>query len=157
LTIRGDEGARDELDLVELRPAAPAVAPITTSAARRAVRYDSIVAFFLDDRAFAEPSGFWVGGQRETLVVLAPDERRGSLPLLLRNAPVDNTVSLEFSGRREEIALKPGEERRVELPLDASSGSVLVRIRSSAGFRPSDTDPNSRDTRLLGVYCRVAP
>jgi hypothetical protein len=156
LTIRGDEAARDELDLVELRPAAPAAFPMTTSAARRAVRYDSLVAFFLDDRAFPEPSGFWVGGERETLVVLAPDERRGSLALLLRNAPVDNTVSLEFSGRREEIALKPGEERRVELPLDASSGSVLVRIRSSAGFRPSEVDPNSRDTRLLGVYCRVS-
>ena len=155
LTIRGDEGARDELDLVELRPIAPAVAPSTTIIARRAVRYDGIVAFFLDDRAFPEPSGFWVGGERETSVVLAPDERRGSLSLLLRNAPVDNTVSLEFSRRREEIALKPGEERRIELPLDPASGSVLLRIRSSAGFRPSEADPNSRDTRLLGVYCRA--
>ena len=119
------------------------------------MRYDGIVAFFLDDRAFAEPSGFWVGGQRETSVVLAPDERRATLSLDLRNAPVDNTVSLEFAGRREEVVLRPGEERRVELPLDASTGSVLVRIRSTAGFRPSAVDPNSRDTRLLGVYCRV--
>ena len=156
LTIRGDEGARDELDLVELRPIAPAFSPSTAILARRAVRYDGIVAFFLDERAFPEPSGFWVGGEREAWVVLAPGDRRGSLSLLLRNAPVDNTVSLEFSGRREEIALKPGEERRVELTLDATTGSVLVRIRSSAGFRPSDVDPNSRDTRLLGVYCRVA-
>ena len=155
LTIRGDEGARDELDLVALRP----VAPVFTSMpapARRAVRYDGIVAFFVDDRAFPEPSGFWVGGERDTSVVLAPDERRSTLSLFLRNAPVDNTVSLEFSGKREEVALKPGEERRIELPLDTASGSVLLRIRSSAGFRPSDTDPNSRDTRRLGVYGRVA-
>ena len=61
-------------------------------------------------------------------------------------------MTLEFDGRREEIALKPGEERRIELPLDPASGSVLVRIRSSAGFRPSEVDPNSRDTRLLGVF-----
>ena len=157
LTIRGDEGARDELDLVELRPAALTAVPSTTAAARRAVRYDGAVAFFLDDRAFPEPSGFWVGGERETWIVLAPDEPHGTLSLQLRNAPIDNTVSLEFGGRREAIVLRPGEERRVELPLDAPSGSVLVRIRSSAGFRPSDVDPNSRDTRLLGVYCRVAP
>jgi hypothetical protein len=156
LTIRGDEGARDDLDAIDLRPIAPAFSPATAIIARRAVRYDGIVAFFLDERAFPEPSGFWVGGKREAWAVLAPDERRGSLSLLLRNGPVDNTVSLEFSGRREEIALRPGEERRIELPLETATGSALVRIRSSAGFRPSEADPNSRDTRLLGVYCRVA-
>jgi len=83
-------------------------------------------------------------------VVIAPDDRRGSIALNLRNAPVANTVTLEFGGRREEIPLKPGEERRVEVP-----GGTFVQIRSSAGFRPSETDPKSRDTRLLGVYIRT--
>jgi len=151
LTIRGDEAARDELDGVSLRPVALDPAPATLDVARRAVRYGGAVAYFLDDRAFPEPSGFWVGGARETSVVLAPDERRDSLSLILRNAPVDNTVTLEVDGRREEIVLKPGEERRVEMP----GGTTLVRIRAAAGFRPSEGDATSRDTRWLGVYCRL--
>jgi hypothetical protein len=150
LAIRGDEGARDQLDGVELRPLALDPAPTTRDIARRAVRYGGTVVFFLDDRAFPEPAGFWVGGERDTQVVVAPDDARGSVSLILRNAPVANTATLEFGGRREETVLKPGEERLLVLP----SGSVN-RIRSSAGFRPSEVDPKSRDTRLLGVYIRT--
>jgi hypothetical protein len=108
------------------------------------------VVFFLDDRAFPEPAGFWVGGERDTQVVIVPDDGRGAVSLSLRNAPVENTVTLEYAGRREEAALKAGEERRPQVP-----GGALVRIGSSAGFRPSERDPNSRDTRLLGVYIRT--
>jgi hypothetical protein len=152
LTIRGDEAARDQLDGVALRPITLDSAPVTTSIARHAVRYGGTVIFFLDDRAFPEPSGFWVGGERDTRVVLAPDEPRGTVWLILRNAPVENTVTLEVGERREEIVLKPGEERRLQMP----AGTALVRIRSSSGFRPSVVDPNSRDTRLLGVYVRTS-
>jgi hypothetical protein len=151
LTIRGDEAARDQVDEVELRPLALEFAPAATDIARRAVRYGGIVAFFLDDRAFPEPSGFWVGGARETWLVLAPDEPRGPVSLLLRNAPVENTVTLESGGRRDEIVLQPGEERRVQLP----DGIALLRIRSAAGFRPAEADPSSRDSRLLGVFVRT--
>jgi len=63
---------------------------------------------------------------------------------------VPNTVTLEFAGRREEIALTPGEERRIDVP-----AGTLVQVRSSAGFRPSEMDRNSRDTRRLGVYIRT--
>jgi hypothetical protein len=155
LNIRGDEGARAQLDNVELTPFALAPEPVTPDIARRAARYDATVVFFLDDRAFPEPSGFWVGGARETAVVLAPDQRRGTIAVLLRNAPVDNTVILESGGSRQEIALKPGEERRIDVPLDAARGSTLLRLHSAAGFRPSEIDPSSRDTRFLGVYCRL--
>jgi hypothetical protein len=151
LTVRADEAARDQVDEVALRPVALDVAAVAPDAARHAVRYDRAVVYFLDDRAFPEPSGFWVGGERDTHVVLAPDEARGTVALALRNAPVENTVTLEFAGRREELVLKPGEERRLEMP----GGTSLVRIRSAAGFRPSQGEPSSRDTRLLGVYCRL--
>jgi hypothetical protein len=155
LTIRGDEGARAQLDAIDLRPIALAVAPATLDVPRRAVRYDGTVVFFLDDRAFPEPSGFWVGAARDTRVALAPDAPRGHVSVVLRNAPVENTVSLEFAGRREEIVLKPGEERRVDVPLGPAGASALLHIRTSSGFRPSAVDPNSRDTRLLGVYVRT--
>jgi hypothetical protein len=156
LTIRGDEAARDQLDGLELRPLALSSAPVSLDVARHAVRYGAGVVFFLDDRAFPEPSGFWVGGARDAWLVLAPDARRGPAALLLRNAPVENTVTLEYGGRREELALKPGEERRIDVPTDPAGGSALVRIKSSAGFRPAEADPRSRDSRWLGVYGRVA-
>jgi hypothetical protein len=155
LTIRGDEVARDGLDAVQIRPLDLDFAAVTRDLPRRAVRYGPAVAFFLDDRAYAEPSGFWVAGARETQLVLAPDSFRGPQALLLRNAPVENTVTLEISGRRETIVLAPGEERRIDVPIDPARGAALVGIGASAGFRPSELDPNNRDTRMLGVYVRV--
>jgi hypothetical protein len=155
LTIRADEAARDELDAMHLRPLALDFAAETRDLARRAVRYGATVAFFLDDRVFPEPSGFWVPAARDTRFVLASDSGRGPLSLLLRNAPIRNTVTLESGGRKEVIELGPGEERRLDVSLDAGRRAALIRIAASAGFRPSAADPNSRDTRMLGVYVRV--
>ena len=61
--------------------------------ARRAVRYGRRSAFFMDERSFPEPGGFWLGGARDSAVVLQPDEPRASLALQLRNAPIDNVVT----------------------------------------------------------------
>jgi hypothetical protein len=154
LIVRADEGARDQLQSVELRAVAPSARPSTPEVARRAVRYDSCVAFFFDDRAYPEPSGFWVAGKRETKVALQLDRPGPVVRLMLRNSAAANAVRLESGAWREEIRLQPGEERPVDVPLDASTGSTVLRIRSDAGLRPSDADPKNRDTRLLGVYVR---
>jgi hypothetical protein len=153
LTIRAEEGARDQLDAIELRPIAPG-RPLSSQMARRAVRYGTGVVFFLDDRAFPEPSGFWVGGARHTTVAVRPDRPR-TVALSLRNGAAANVVRLESGRWHEEIALQSGEERRIDVPIDASRGAALITIRSSGGFRPSEVDPASRDTRFLGVYCRL--
>ena len=152
LSVRADEGARDQLDSLVLRPLAQPSTRASSEFARRAVRYPDGVVFFLDDRAFPEPSGFWVGGAREASIVIAPDRPRRSQPLTLRNAPVENTVALESGTWRESLALAPGEVRTIAVPLDAASGTALLRIRCSSGFRPSERDPNSRDGRFLGVF-----
>ena len=155
LTVRADEAARDQIDQIALEPVAPERTPYTLDMPRRAVRYDGSVVFFLDERAFPEPSGFWVGGARETRVVLSPDQAGTTQAIVLRNAPVENTITVDTGGRREEIVLKPGEERRIEVPIEAGRGAALLRIRASTGFRPSAADPNSRDSRLLGVFVMV--
>ena len=134
------------------RPVALATPTLDTATA---VRYDGTVVFFLDERVFPEPSGFWVGGAREARLVLSPDQAGTTQAIVLRNAPVENTITLDTGGRREEIVLKPGEERRIEVPIDAKGGAALLRIRASTGFRPSQADPNSRDSRLLGVFVMV--
>jgi hypothetical protein len=154
LTVRADEVARDQLDAIELR-AASAVRPLSNVAAWRAVRYDTTVAFFLDERAWPEPGGFWVGGAREAMVALHSDTSRPSIALALRNGAADNVVTLEVGKWHETIALNPGEERQVAVPTDPSTGAVALRIQSASGFRPSETDAKSRDTRYLGAYVRI--
>jgi hypothetical protein len=155
LLVRTDEGARAQLEGVELRPLTRAAARLTPDTARRAVRYGDTVAFFLDDRAFPEPSGFWVGGARDTSVVLQPDASR-PVSLLVRNGASANTVTIESGAWKDAFAMNPGEERRVDLPADPQGAAArLLRFSSAAGFRPSDVNPGSRDTRLLGVFVRT--
>jgi hypothetical protein len=154
LFIRADDGARDQLEAIELRPQGLPTTGLSTGIARRAARYGSAVVFFMDDRAFPEPTGFWVGGARDTHVAIRPD-RPGPIALALRNGAAANVVTLESGRWREELSLQPGEERRIDVPIDASRGAALVSIRSTAGFRPSEVDPASRDSRWLGVYCRL--
>jgi hypothetical protein len=154
LLVRGDEGAREQLQAVELRPVPRVERSVSGEVARRAVRYGAATAFFLDDRAFPEPSGFWIAGSREAAVVIQPDRPSGA-PLVLRNGPSDNVVTLQSGNWRDQFAMLSGEERRIDLPIDAAARAALVRIRSAAGFRPSDVDANSRDNRFLGVFVRL--
>jgi hypothetical protein len=153
LLVRADEGARDQLQAIELRPVTVLGGGVSRDVARRALRFDDATVFFLDDRAFPEPSGFWVAGARQTTVVIQPDRGAG-VSLMLRNGECDNVVTVESGKWRDEFAMMPGEERRIDVPADAPVGASLVRIRSSAGFRPSEVDQNSRDTRFLGVFVR---
>jgi hypothetical protein len=155
LLVRTDEGARAQLESVKLQPLTRAASRLSADTARRAVRYADTVAFFLDDRAFPEPSGFWVGGARDTNVVFQPDAPR-PLSLLLRNGAAANTVTIACGDWTEEIAMAPGEERRLDVPADSGAATArLVRIASSTGFRPSEVNAGSRDTRLLGVFVRT--
>jgi hypothetical protein len=138
---------------VVLRPLARPLR-VSTDVARRAARYGSRAFFFLDDRAYPEPSGFWVGEGRETAVAVQFDRAAPSVALMLRNAAAPNTISLASGAWHEDLAFAAGEERRISVPLSASTGSAVLRIRSASGYRPSEADPANRDTRLLGVFVR---
>jgi hypothetical protein len=155
LVVRADDEARQQIVRVRMRPLHLATGSerLTRDVAYHAVRYGTTSVFFLDDRAYPEPSAFWVGGGRETAVVISPDHASPSLPLLLRNAPIANVVTLSSGGWQEELMLEPGDERRVDVPVQGDA--VLVRLRTKTGFRPSDADARNRDTRDLGVYVRV--
>jgi hypothetical protein len=156
IQVRTDEGARDQLDAVILRPLARARVRVSDGFARRAVRYGDSVVYFTDEAAFPEPSGFWVGGARDASIVVRRDQPRQVVALLLRNGAAENNrVLLESGGWRGDVALHAGEERRIEVPVDPATGSAPIRIRSESGFRPSDLDGRNRDTRFLGVFVRV--
>lgn len=157
LLIRGDEDARRavrELVVEPVRILRPAER-LSGETGRRAVRYGEYTVYFLDERSYPEPEAFWVGGARDTTVVIQPDRPGPAAVLRLRNAPVENRVRLEAGGWQESLDLAPAEEREVNVPLDMARGGVVLRIDSRAAFRPAEHDPASRDQRFLGVWVRV--
>jgi hypothetical protein len=158
IVVRGDEEARRSIRALAIESVSilPPAARLSDEYARRAVRYGETTVFFLDERSFPEPEAFWIGGARAaSAVVVQPDAPRPSITLLMRNAPVDNRVVIQSGSWREELPLAPGEERRVQVPIDVQRAAALCTISASSGFRPSAVDPNSHDDRFLGVWIKV--
>jgi hypothetical protein len=156
LFLGGDEEARRTVRALAIEPLR-ILTPgerLTGEPARRAVQYAGARVFFLDEKSFPEPEAFWVGGARDSAVVLQPDAPAASARLRLRNGPVENRVTLAAGSWSDDLRLSPGEERDVEIPLDRARGGLALRIGSSAGFRPSEADPGSRDHRFLGVWVK---
>jgi hypothetical protein len=130
-----------------LEPIAPQPSTAADAVARQVVRYGARDVFFLDEWSYPEPPGFWVrpGGSR---VVVG--EGSGALVLALRNAGVDNTVTLSTPGWSQTLTLAPGEEQRIEIP--GAAGATALTIDAARGFRPFDGDAKNRDFRRLGVF-----
>ena len=158
IVVRGDEQSRRSIRALTIEPVSirHAAERLSDDYARHAVRYGMTTVFFLDDRSFPEPEAFWIGGARgASAIVVQPDAPQATVTLLLRNAPVDNRIVIQSGRWREDISLGPGEQQRVQAPIDVQRGAALVTISTSAGFRPSAVDSNSRDDRFLGVWIRV--
>jgi hypothetical protein len=158
LLVRGDDEARRSIRDLAIEPVflVPRSDRLTDEFARHAVMYETAMVFFLDERSFPEPEAFWVaGGARHSSVVIRPDTPRETATLLVRNAPVDNRVTIESGQWRQELQMVPGEERRIHVPFDPARGASLVRFSVSSGFRPSQFEPASRDNRYLGVWVKV--
>ena len=158
LIVNGDERARRSITAITIEPVSTVrhYDRLSDAFARTGVRYADTSVFFLDDRSFPEPEAFWVGGARQSSVVIQPDTPARRITLFLRNAPVRNQASIEIGFWRQTFELSPGEERYVEVPLDINRGGTLATFSSRAGFRPSEVDANSRDTRFLGIWVQVA-
>ena len=140
---------------IEVRPIAPrwpaaSKDPADTGVAHHAAAYGSARVYFLDDRTAPEEDGFWVWGAREgDLVVVSPDSESG---MVIRNGASQMDVTIRHGSTEERVTLRPGESRPIRIPTSRPGGPQTVQIRTSAGFRPSDVDPKSRDQRFLGVY-----
>jgi hypothetical protein len=156
LIVRGDDDARKVVRELVVEPISvvPAEDRLTSAFARQAVRYPSSSVYFLDDRSFPEPDGFWAGGTRSTSVVFDTDDDRSSIDLAVRNAPVANVVTIQTGSWREVLQLTPGEERQIRVPVSPQRGAALVTIESTSGFRPSEVEADNRDNRFLGVWVK---
>jgi hypothetical protein len=157
LVVRGDEDASRTVRQIAIEPVRLARAEhrLTDDLARRGVRYGAATVYFLDDGSFPEPEAFWVGGSRESRIVIDPDAARSSVMLRLRNAPVGNRISISNGAWTRVLQLAPGEEQRLEVPLDPATGAALVRLNTSFGFTPADHEPGNRDRRFLGVWVKL--
>lgn len=157
LLVRGDDEARRNIRGLIVEPVSlvPPDERLADGFAARVVRYGATTVYFMDGRSFPEPDAFWIGGARDSSVVFKPDAARSSVPLLVRNAPVENRVLIESGGWRQELQLQPGEERRVDVPFDVRRGASRLRFTVSSGFRPSEVDSSSADERFLGVWIKV--
>jgi hypothetical protein len=123
--------------------------------ANSARRYASTIAWFVDRNAFDDPGGLWTaGGGAEACVLLQPDLGTTTVRVLVRNGPVANDVDVRSDQPdwHQTLAMYPGQEQEVEVPVDPGRGAVLLRVVCRNGFRPSEVEHGSRDTRLLGVW-----
>lgn len=157
LIVNGDEEARRSITGIVIEPLSTlkAEARLTGDFARKGVRYDGVSVFFLDDHSFPEPEAFWIGGARRSSIVIQPDAPAANVSLVIRNAPVQNQVNVQAGAWRLDLDLAPGEERHLQLPMAPERGAALVTVSTSAGFRPSEVEPGSRDSRFLGVWIRL--
>lgn len=114
-------------------------------------RYGPALVFLMNGHAYMEPAGTWIAGGESGEFVIEPDARQ-PIRLFVRNPPVENQVTLEGDGWRQQLAMKPGEERFVDLPLASGRTAARVRVTTARGARPVDFEQGSTDARLLGCW-----
>jgi len=154
IVVLGDQhGIRAPLSVRPIRITPPAARP-TQDYARRADRFGPGIVYFFDDGAFVESAGFWVRAAAGTRIATAAMNRDVVAKLFLRNAAVPNHVTLKYDGHTQALDLAPREEKLLS-DVVPPAGAVLIDIASDSGFRPSDVEPGSTDTRYLGVWVEL--
>jgi hypothetical protein len=120
-----------------------------------AAQYGSSMVLLHDDLVNPEPTGFWVLGQRPTLLSIAPGPgATGSPTLRLRSSAGPNTVTLRTHGWEHAVTLAADEAQDVPLPAP-EHGVVELTLTTSSGFVPMERDPSLGDRRFLGVWVEV--
>jgi hypothetical protein len=148
---RSDAYAGGALRALWLQPSWNGWSPGPAAALRAAsaLRYGPLVVYAISG-AYLEPGGLWTAGAREAeLVVQAPASDRPAR-FIMRAGPVATPVRVRSGTFELRADLAAGEERELAIPV-GPDGSAFVMIASGRGFRPSETEPGSTDTRLLGV------
>lgn len=127
----------------------------TDGVALGAARYGAARVFFMDDRAYMEPEGFWTRAEASTRIVIDSAGEPVSPALVVRAGPVEATVEVTAGQWAQALPLLPGESRRVVIPTKPGVEAWEIEVATGAGFRPAWHDPSARDMRNLGVWCVV--
>jgi len=157
LVITGDDGARQTMARVRVKPVHVDEGVVPGAVAVRAARYGAVQAWFLDDRAFVEAPGFWTQGRDTTGMVVEVPDGGGPEPVMrLRAGPVATRVLLTVGASQTSVSLEPGQTQDVRLRADDVGGNGgrrwSVRLVTDTQFMPALMDAASADLRRLGVW-----
>jgi hypothetical protein len=124
---------------------------VTNRPGWRAARYGRATVFLLDGRAWIETGGSWIVGASYAEFAVVRDSG-APLQLFVRNAAVENIVTLDADAWHETLTLKPREERTLTIPIVPQRPGVVLRVAASTGTRPADVEEGNRDKRFLGCW-----
>jgi hypothetical protein len=156
VTLVGDGRIRSTMPHPSLQPASVVPGTASEKRAARAERYGDIVVYGFDDHAYLESNGVWLDGGVAVPLAITGAAGEPTVPVLFRNGPVANRITLRSGQRTEHFDFKPGEERVLRLDVDLMRGGAVVDVTADRGFRPADVDPTSRDQRYLGIWLQSA-
>ena len=157
LTITGDDGARQTIARVRVKPVRVEEGVVPGAVAVRAARYGAVQAWFLDDRSFVEAPGFWTQGIDTTALVIEGLEPMPRRPVMrLRAGPVATRVRVAVGTYTEQVSLEPGQTHDLALRAEhAGAGARLrwhVQLETGSQFVPALVDQGKADLRRLGVW-----
>jgi hypothetical protein len=154
MLVDGDAAARRTIDRLAVRAldVMPPRDRLTDIEPWHVARYGPAVVFLMAGHAEMEPGGTWVAGEASADFVIAPDAGGASIHLFVRNAPIDNRVTLDAGQWHRELTMKPGDERLIEIPVPSNRTAVLLRVSAARGGRPTELESGSTDSRLLGCW-----
>jgi len=120
----------------------------------RSARLGDVTVFYMNATSYPEPSGFWTRAGTETTVIFDLTDPSRQLGLRLRAGPIPTSAEVTIAGLTHRLSFLP--QQRHELAISpAAAGAWKISIRSRDGFRPTDADPESKDSRSLGVWVEV--
>jgi hypothetical protein len=121
--------------------------------------------YFLDDNAYDREAdkSFWTRGDARAEFIIKTDKPMRRATFTLTAGPVATDVRVTIDRRSQSVHLEPGDARDVVfamppgLPYEKEVQALAwtASVSSSSGFTPIFFDPNSSDSRYLGV--RVKP
>jgi hypothetical protein len=149
--------------------------PINTETARVRIWYGDnpgigdpgFQIYYLDDNAYLREAdkSFWVRGESRAEVLIKAEHPFRRLQLTLSAGQIGTDATVTLHGKSEHVSLAPGQAQQLTLDLgpgfpykkdEAEPVYVWVMsIASTKGYTPILLEPESRDTRYLGV--RVKP
>lgn len=112
----------------------------------------------------ADGLSFWTRGDSRAEVLVRTNLPEKRLELTLRAGPVPARVDVELEGQQVSVSLDAGQTTVVQLALpdghpyknfrNETSYIWRLSITTTGGFVPSEVEPGSGDSRLLGVLVK---
>jgi hypothetical protein len=124
----------------------------------------AFLVYFLDDNAWAEADkSLWTRGAARAEFIIKTDRPMRRITFAVTAGPVASDVTVRIAGRSRSVHLEPGQSSSLTMPMppgvpyekEVHALAWLASVSCSSGFTPVLVEPQSTDTRYLGV--RVKP